>query len=157
MPESLLPPKNLHSPFAQAKADHVGLQVGDLEATTRWYVETLDFRVSKEASADPLRFVYLYPPADDAFRIELVGGASPSAQPAYDDLPGSMGTAGFHHLCLNVENVDAVAAELRRRDVRILAGPFYNASVGQSLLFAADPWGNVIEFAQDVLAGEVSA
>jgi len=66
----------------------------------------------------------------------------------YTDLGDSLRLAGYHHLCLNVANVDATLAELRRRGVTIVTEPFELPAIQRLLAFLADPWGNLIELAQ---------
>jgi len=56
--------------------------------------------------------------------------------------------AGYHHICLSVQNVDDAVAELRRRDVKIVTEPFNLPAINRRLAFFADPWGNLFELAE---------
>ena len=148
MPMSAVPAKNSASPFASWRGSHVAVRVADYDAAKRWYMEKLDFRVLHEWPFGGMQLAYLLPPNDDVFSVELLGGGSPSPQPSYPDIPSSFEPAGYHHFCLSVDNVDETAAELRHRGVKIVAEPFDLAAISRRLCFVADPWGNLIEFAQ---------
>ena len=142
------PPVDPRSPFASMKGHHVALRVPDFEASKRWFVEKLDFRVMHEWPYGGLQLAYLAPPADDAFMVEILGGGSPILEPDHSDLAETLDVAGYHHFCLVVDSVDDTLAELRRRDVTILGEPFELEAIGRRLAFFADPWGNLIELAQ---------
>src|SRR5262249_46185200 len=147
MPEPVTPPpQNVNSPLASARGNHVAVRVPDLDVAKRWYIEKLDFRVMIEAEFGVLRVVYLAPPADDAFLVELLAGGTPAPRPKHTDLLTSLDAAGYHHYGMVVRDVQAVIAELRRRQVTIVGQPF--DVVGWRLAFVADPWGIVIELAQ---------
>lgn len=143
-----LPPINSASPFASMKSNHVAVRVPDFEAAKRWYVEKLDFRVVHNWVFGDLQLAYLAPATDDTFFLELMAGGEPTPKPAYSDLGDSLRVAGYHHFCLMVTSVDETIAELRRRDVPIVTEPFDLEAVSRRLAFIADPWGNLIEFAQ---------
>lgn len=143
-----LPATNPASPLAQLQGGHVGVRVPDLQASIRWYVDKLDFRVLHEWPFGELNLAYLAPANDDHFWVELLGDGTPGPQPEFTDLNESLHPAGYHHYCLNVQNVDDALAELRRRGVTIKAEPFDLPANGRRLAFIADPWGNLIELAQ---------
>lgn len=145
-----LPATNPASPLAQLRGGHVAVRVPDLQAALRWYVEKLDFRVLHQWPFGELNLAYLAPADDDTFWVELLGDGTPGPQPDFSDLNESLHQAGYHHFCLNVQSVDAVLTELRRRDVKIMAEPFDLPANGRRLAFFADPWGNLIELAQTI-------
>lgn len=142
--------RNTGSPFASAKGHHVAIRVPDFEASKRWFVEKLDFRVIQEWPYADQQLAYLAPPTDDNFFIEILGGGNPGPipKPVYADLGDSLRLAGYHHFCLNVDSVDETIAELRRRGVTIVTEPFELAVINRRLAFFADPFGNLIELAQ---------
>jgi lactoylglutathione lyase/glyoxylase I family protein len=96
------------------------------------------------------QLAYLAPPTDDAFFVELLGGGAPPPQPrpSYVDLGDSLRFGGQHHFCLNVQDMDATVAELRRRGVTLVTEPFVLEVINRRLAFIADPFGNLIELAQ---------
>jgi glyoxylase I family protein len=148
MPMPPNPPIDPGSPFAPMNGHHVALRVPDFEASKRWFVEKLDFRVVHEWPYRGLRLAYLAPATDNAFMVEILGGGSPILEPDHGDLADSLDVAGYHHFCLVVDSVDDTLAELRRRGVTILGEPFELEAIGRRLAFFADPWGNLIELAQ---------
>lgn len=143
-----MPAKNTGSMFASMTGNHVALRVPYLELAKQWYVAKLDFRLVTEWGFDDLNLAYLAPAADDSFLLELIGGSYTQSKPKYSDLRDSLRLAGFHHLCLMVDSVDDTVAELQRREVKIVAEPFNLEEISRRLAFIADPWDNLIEFAE---------
>ena len=140
-----LPAARPESPFASMRADHCGIRVPDFETAIAWYTDKLDFRVQWDWPDVGLHFAFVVPPNDAGFRIELLTGGEPTPRPAFDGLIDSLKTGGWHHLCLRVDDVDATIAELKRRDIEIIAEPFDNPTFGLRLAFFADPWRNLFE------------
>lgn len=145
-----LPPLDPASPLASFKGHHVAVRVPDFEKARRWYVEKLDFRVIHEWPYADQKLAYVGPANDDGFYVELLGDGTPGPipKPVYSDLGDSLRLAGFHHFCLNVDDMDKVVAELRRRGVTIVTEPFELPVIHRRLAFIADPFGNLIELAQ---------
>lgn len=138
------------SPFASMKGDHTAVRIPDLEQGIAWYVEKLDFQVTHRWTFGDLQLAYVAPPADTSFKIELIGGADAADKPAYEGLGESFHVAGWHHVCLAVDSVDATVDELRRRGVTIVKEPFDLPAIGRRLAFFGDPWGNLLELAEDL-------
>lgn len=145
-----IPAKNTQSIFNSIRGAHVALRVPDFEASKKWYVEKLDFRVIHEWPFGDLQLAYLAPPNDDKFWIELLAGANPKPKNIFTDLNESLHPAGYHHFCLNVTSVDETLAELKRRNVSIIGEPFDLAVIGKRLAFFADLDGNLIELAETI-------
>jgi lactoylglutathione lyase/glyoxylase I family protein len=147
---SNLPAQNPASPFASMKGHHVAVRVPDFEVAKRWYVEKLDFRVIHEWPYADQKLAYVGPATDDTFYVELLGDGEPKPipKPVYSDLGDSLRLAGYHHFCINVADMEATMAELRRRGVIIVTEPFELAVINRRLAFIADPFGNLIELAQ---------
>ena len=144
------PAANTTSPFASMKGHHVAMRVPDYDVAKRWFVEKLDFRVIHEWPYADQRLAYVAPPTDDSFFVEILGDGDPKPipKPVYSDLGDSLRLAGYHHFCLNVSDIDATVAELRRRGVTIVTEPFELPVINRRLAFLADPFGNLIELAQ---------
>jgi catechol 2,3-dioxygenase-like lactoylglutathione lyase family enzyme len=134
--------------FSTMRGHHAALRVPDFEASKRWFVEKLDFRVLHEWSSEDLQLAYLAPANDDHFHIEIIGGGSPRPKHEYTDLSDSLRDSGYHHFCLEVASVDDTLAELRRRGVTTVGEPFDVPDISRRLAFFADPWGNLVELAQ---------
>jgi catechol 2,3-dioxygenase-like lactoylglutathione lyase family enzyme len=147
---SMLPFPNTQTPLASLQGHHVAVRVPDFEASKRWFVEKLDFRVIQEWPYADKQLAYVAPANDDHFFVEILGDGTPSPipKPMYEDLSDSLRLAGYHHFCLNVDNMDAAVAELRHRNVTIVTEPFQIEEIGRRLAFIADPFGNLIELAQ---------
>ena len=145
-----VPPQNPNSPFSQMRGSHVAVRVPDYEASKKWYIEKLDFRVIHEWPFGELRLAYLAPANDDHFWVELLGGGNPSPAPDYSDLNESLHPAGYHHFCLDVTSVDETIAELRRREVTIVGEAFNFPDINKRLAFLSDPWGNLIELSEQL-------
>jgi glyoxylase I family protein len=143
--ESLVPPG---SPFASARVAHAALRVPDLEASKRWFVEKLDFRVVRAWPVGELRYAWLCPAGDDSLHVEIVGGNSPEPNPEFGTLEETLEYGGYHHVCIDVANLDRALEELRRRGVVAVGDPIAMTGIGRRIAFIADPWGNLVELAE---------
>lgn len=143
-----IPARNTESKFSSVRGAHVALRVPDFEASKKWYVEKLDFRVIHEWPFGDLQLAYLAPPNDDNFWIELLAGGNPATREKFDDLNESLHPEGYHHFCLNVTSVDETLSELQSRGVVVVGEPFNLAAIGKRLAFFADLDGNLIELAE---------
>ena len=154
MPNFTMPAKNPSATFANFRASHFCLRVPDYAAGKAWLMEKLDFRVVHEWHEPMLNadMGYLAAANDDRCVIEVVGGNDPAlSERAGKDFPGSFDFTGYHHFCFTVPSVDDAVAELRKRDVAIVAEPFVAEVIARKLAFFADPWGNLFEM-EEVLA-----
>src|SRR5215475_227416 len=94
------PAKNAQSAFSSLQGAHVALRVPDFEASKKWYMEKLDFRLLHEWPFGDLQLAYLAPPNDDNFWIELLAGGNPTPKVPYTDLGESLHPGGYHHICM---------------------------------------------------------
>lgn len=145
-----IPAKNPASPLAAMTGHHVGIRVPDFERSKNWFIEKLDFRVVHTWPYEDQKLAYMAPANDDRFMIEILGDGNPHPvpKPVWTDLGDSLRQAGYHHVCFNVDDVDATVAELRRRGVQIVTESFVLRAVGRKLAFFADPFGNLFELAE---------
>ena len=145
-----LPAKNPASSFASMRGHHAAIRVPDYQVAKQWFVEKLDFRVIHEWPYEDQHLAYVGPANDDNFYIEILGDGSPppNARPSYTDLSDSLRQAGYHHTCMQVDDVEATVAELRRRGVTIVTEPFVLPVIERKLAFFADPFGNLFELAE---------
>lgn len=143
-------PQPAGGPFASARIGHAALRVPDLEASKRWFIEKLDFCVDREWHLGSLRFAWLRPAGDDSRHIEIVGGNSPEPNPDFGTLDETLEYGGYHHVCIQVGNLDRALEELRRRNVVTVGAPFAVAEIGRRMAFIADPWGNLVALAEVV-------
>jgi len=89
---------------------HIALQLSDLDEGLRFFSEWLGFKVKFEVDFEDHRIVML-----NAGRIELEMWEADAAVPR--DETG----CSVHHLAIKVKDLDAVMAEMRSRDVTVLA------------------------------------
>jgi catechol 2,3-dioxygenase-like lactoylglutathione lyase family enzyme len=137
------------SPFSAGIIHHIALRVGDVEAGKKWLTTMLGFRVQREFQIAGNDFVFLSPDGAEAPVIELVGGPVDARQ-LPENIPDMMRQAGWHHLCLQVRDVEQCISDLRRREVRIVID-VTKAPPGigvEKVAFIADPWGNIYELLQ---------
>ncbi|WP_245296833.1 MULTISPECIES: VOC family protein [Rhodomicrobium] len=142
------PNAKTESPFTSMRGDHAGIRVPDFDAAIAWYTEKLDFRVIHTWPYGDLKLAYVAPAVDSGFKIEILAGAGAAGRPSYKDLGDSLNLAGWHHICIGVDDADATVAELRRRGVTIVTEPFDLPVISRRLAFFADPWGNLFELTQ---------
>lgn len=145
-----MPALNPKSPLAELSGNHVGIRVPDYAAAIKWYKEKLDFRVIHEWPYADEKLAYLAPANTNAFWIEILAGGKLKPATKYSDLGKSLEEPGFHHICMDVTNVDKTVAELRKRGVTIVGKTFYLPAISRKLAFFQDPWGNMIELAEVV-------
>jgi catechol 2,3-dioxygenase-like lactoylglutathione lyase family enzyme len=133
--------------FAEAQIHHIALRVADANASKAWFLTTLDFRVNREFSFGGMDFIWLCPAESNIPVVEVIGGGLQASPPLYKNALESLKQPGFHHICLQVNDLEQVMSELRGRDVKILIDVMDGApgSGVEKGAFIADPWGNIIE------------
>lgn len=146
----IMPEKNTSSVFNSMRGTHIAMRVPNFEASKKWYVEKLDFRVLQEWPSGELQLAYLAPANDNNFYIELLAGGQPSSKQKYSDLGESLQPEGYHHFCIDVESVNKTLEEMKKRNINIIGEPFDVAEIGKRLAFIADIDGNVIELAENL-------
>lgn len=118
---------------------HVALRVTDIERSLDFYVDRLGFeemfRLAREGT---LWIVYLRI-TDEQF-IELFPGGEGDRAPEADRI-------GYNHICLEVDDLDAVIARLEERGVP-LTRPKKVAADGNAQAWIEDPDGHRIELMQ---------
>ena len=136
------------------RPSHLGLCVGDLERSLRFYCEGLGFEVAEvydldEQMLDGLdRALEVSAPVqlrsqmitNGSLKIELLHFGAPMAV----GVPSpSRGQIGFTHLSFFVDDVDAVAARLAELGGTVLSST--RAQLGYEVVFVADPDGARVE------------
>jgi methylmalonyl-CoA/ethylmalonyl-CoA epimerase len=113
------------------KMNHIGIAVKDLDAVLTFYRDALGLTVTHvdEVPEQGVRIAFL--PLGDT-EIELV-------QPT--DATGSVAAflekrgEGLHHICLEVDNIDAALADLAAQGVRLIDEAPKVGSQGQRMAF----------------------
>jgi catechol 2,3-dioxygenase-like lactoylglutathione lyase family enzyme len=136
-----------NGPFAHGQIHHIALQVANAKASKDWFLTKLDFHVDREFSFNGMDFVWLCPRESKVPVIELIGGGVQAARPLHENALESLKQPGFHHICLQVNDIEQVMSEIRRRDVKILIDVMAGApgSGVEKGAFIADPWDNIFE------------
>ncbi len=136
------------------RPSHLGLCVGDLERSLRFYCDGLGFTEAEgydldEQMLDGLdRALEVSRPVrlrsqmitNGELKIELLHFAEPAPTGTPSD---SRGRIGFTHLSFFVEDVDRVASALESLGGRILTGT--RTQLGYEVVFVADPDGARVE------------
>jgi glyoxylase I family protein len=138
------------SPFTTSSIHHTALRAEDVEACKNWLTTVLGFRVEREFQFAGNDVVWLSPGGAKAPIIELVGGPVENERPLPETVLDVLKLSGWHHLCLQVRNIEECMSDLRRRGVKILIDVTdVVPEVGvEKVAFITDPWGNVYELLQ---------
>ncbi|MHB1134752.1 MAG: VOC family protein [Chloroflexota bacterium] len=95
--------------------DHVHFYCSDLAASERWFVEGMGAELVRRVEAQ-----------GSSMTLLRLGGATMLLRPAYEgeDLgPAGPPRFGTDHIGLEVDDLDATAAELKRRGVEFIMEP----------------------------------
>lgn len=126
------------------KLDHVGLNVGDLDAMTRWYTTVLGLRVEFEFSLPELDFRGVLLRGGN-HRIELLHRTGNREGPQAATPVDAALFRGYGHIALDVSDVDTAHAELVAAGATDRMSPRPSPEPGVRMAFVADPEGNLIE------------
>ncbi|MCX7722260.1 MAG: VOC family protein [Verrucomicrobiae bacterium] len=118
--------------------EHIGLPACDTAALKDWYVRVLDAEV-----------VYADNQMPPAFILRLPGGTQIEIYQANSSVPETKNNklAGWRHLALRVDSLEAARAELAARGVEF-PEPVKPAMGGGKVLFFADPEGNLLHLVE---------
>jgi len=125
--------------------DHIGLSVADLDAQLAWYGGVFGLAVAKpfEIAAVGLRGAFLVAP--DGMCLELLERAGSSHRTPASTPPDELLHQGWGHVCLRVEDVDALFDELVAAGAGVVSAPGPAPEPGVRFAFVTDPEGNFIE------------
>lgn len=96
------------------RIEHIAIAVADMTAFKRMLEDTLGLRMEYEDDSEQ-RTLAMYPVADTY--LELIHGKSPDSRTARWVAEKGQ---GLHHICLEVEDLEAALAELRAKQVALL-------------------------------------
>ena len=131
--------------------DHVAIRAADYAAAVAWYQEKLDFTLDQEWPFGDMQLAYL---SNGTAKIEILGGFPAEPATPVDSLDGSLGAEKYHHVCMNVADVDATLAELRTRGVEVLGDAIDLVAIDRRLGFFKDNNENVLELAAPLSRAE---
>lgn len=98
------------------KINHIAVAVEDIEQATDFWEKTLGLSLDHVEEVQSQRAKVAFFPCGDS-EIELVQPADPESSTArFLQTRGP----GIHHLCLEVEDIEAALAELKTKGVRLI-------------------------------------
>ena len=119
--------------------EHIGIPATDPPALKNWYVRVLGARPVWDNGQTP-----------PSFLIALAGGAWLEIYPAYavsNPGRGDNQLAGFRHVALRVDSIDAAKVELSKRGVKF-DEEIRPAAGGGKVLFFNDGEGNLLHLVE---------
>ncbi|KMO83621.1 putative lyase [Mycolicibacterium chlorophenolicum] len=141
--------------LAIARLDHIGITVPDLDQARAFFEDVLGFEylyrlgplrgegtwMSEHLNIDDDAIaprIYFFRVGEQAM-LEVFEYQAPNQR---RDVPLNSDIGG-HHLAFYVDDIDAAAAELRRRGVRVLGDPTPSRGPheGQRWVYFVTPWG----------------
>lgn len=129
-----------------ARLDHVGLAVADLETAALWFCEVFGLvaELTLRVEALNLSIEMLKHPVH-GYRLELLHRPGSQA----DGKPGTPGEAalrdGYGHVAFDVADLDAGYDRAVALGARPVMPPCPSPEAGVRMAFVADPEGNLIE------------
>jgi glyoxylase I family protein len=118
--------------------EHIAIPAADAVALKNWYVSTLGARVVFDNGQSPPTFLIALP-GGGWFEIYAAEGAP--------EKRGNNKLAGFRHIALRVDSLDAAKNELEKRGVKFTEQIKPAAGAGR-VLFFADPEGNLLHLVE---------
>lgn len=119
---------------------HIGVYVKDLEASKKFYMDYLGFKLDAENDLGRVKLGFV---SNGSCLIELI-------QPA--EAKEISGVAVVDHICMEVEGIEELYADLEAKGVKFEGPVSYNAAIrgGVKNCFFPGPDGERIEFFQYV-------
>ena len=140
------------------RIDHVGINVNDLPAAKKFFLD-LGFEVMGQQTMEgdwlgqiiglqdvQTEIVMLRTPDGEA-NIELVKFYKPldvnGVQPSFSN------TLGIRHICLAVEDIETMVANLKKKGIELI-GEIYNYENVYKLCYIRGPEGIILELAEKI-------
>lgn len=113
---------------------HIGVKVRDIEASKKFYVDMLGFKVDEENDLGRVQLVFL---SNGNCLIELI------SSDVVPEMPGQI-----DHICVEVEGIDELVQELKDKGLVFDGEVSYGAAIrgGIKNIFFKGPDGERIEF-----------
>lgn len=124
--------------------DHVSINVRDMEASAKFYVEVLGFRRLQTVPMDGgFSITYFEIPGGGRMELFDYAGKSRAVQREESDV-------GLRHLAFSVDDVAAAEKMLRGKGVTIVLPATDLPTLGAKVLLFLDPNGVTLEFCQPI-------
>jgi lactoylglutathione lyase len=124
---------------------HVAIKVTDLDRSLAYYVGKLGFAEMLQLKKDDGSVWLVYLRITDAQYLEVFPGAENDRAPGWD-------ANGLNHVCLTVDDLDEVLADIAAAGIELLL-PLKTAVDGNRQAWLEDPDGNRIELMEMAPAG----
>ena len=114
------------------RIDHIAIIVRDIEQALVFYRDTLGITPGeiKEVPGEQVRIAFLPLGGPGGSEIELIEPTTPdSSLTKFLEKRGE----GLHHVCLEVENIDAALAEMQEKGAPVLDKPPRIAAEGRAI------------------------
>ena len=117
--------------------DHVGLNVGDLEAQAAWYEKALGLRRTHPFTVPPIEMTGIFLIDGNGIAIELVHRPNNVAGMDAPNPAAAALTRGYGHICLRVADVDAFYSQLVAAGAESAMAPQESPEPGVALASSA--------------------
>jgi glyoxylase I family protein len=124
--------------------EHIGTPSPNTEALKDWYVKNLGAKVAFRSNQTPPFFL-----------LQLSGGSMIELYPSTSsntEVTSNNFVAGFRHLAIRVESLDAARAELEKKGVQFIE-PIKPAAGGGKIIFFKDLDGNLLHLVERLPSG----
>lgn len=131
------------------KIHHFALVVQDLDASVSWYRDTMDFALERRFGFPEVGVEIAHILSPNGVRIELIQQAGSGVSPDVgQDAFGALRTRGAKHIGLLVDDIEAVARNLREKGVEIVHDVTTVEPAGVRNFWIRDNSANLIEINQ---------
>ena len=134
--------------MADARLDHVGLAVADLDGSASWFCDVFGLVPELALRVEPLDLsirMLIHP--SFGYRVELLHrpGSASTARGKPDTPAEAALRHGYGHVAFDVTDLDAAYERAVSRGARPVMPPRPSPEVGVRMAFVADPEGNLVE------------
>ncbi|BCY07833.1 VOC family protein [Actinoplanes sp. L3-i22] len=132
--------------MTEARLDHAGLSVRDLDAAARWYCAAFGYVRELELRVDALDLdIVMLIHRGHGDRLELLHRPGSEPGPRAADPGAAALSEGFGHVAFDVADLDTTYAKVVGLGATAVMTPRPSPEPGVRMAFVADPEGNLIE------------
>ncbi|WP_436534518.1 VOC family protein [Actinoplanes sp. HUAS TT8] len=132
--------------MGEARLDHAGLSVRDLEAAARWYCAAFGYDRELDLRVDAIDLdIVMLIHREHGDRLELLHRPGSSPGPRAADPAQAALAEGFGHVAFDVAELDDTYAKVVGLGGRAVMTPRPSPEPGVRMAFVADPEGNLVE------------
>lgn len=125
------------------KAEHIGIEVSDMERSIKWYTEVLGLTLRRRVRTSEVTELAFLPIGDTEIELICRSGEYAYAREGI-----------VNHLAFTVENVGAVLEHLRQHGVELIhEQPVYAERLGSRIAFFRGPDGEKLELFEPNVTG----